>query len=158
MEANQHTSRRYLTKNVNEELNERLTFGQRVADNISSFGGSWPFIIIFTLALFIWVFYQTLIARNRGFDPYPYILLNLILSCLAAIQAPIIMMSQNRHSQRDRIKADLDYEINLKAELEIEHIQLELDTIREKQDLAVTKSLDEIKSILNAIEQHVKRS
>ncbi len=158
MGANQHTSKRHLAKNVNEELNERLTFGQRVADKLSSFGGSWPFILLFMLALFIWIFYQTLVARNRGFDPYPYILLNLVLSCLAAIQAPIIMMTQNRHSQRDRIQADLDYEINLKAELEIEHIQLELDTIREKQDLAVTKSLNEIKSMLSNLEQQIKKS
>ncbi len=139
---------RYLSKNINEEFREQLTIGQKAADKIASFGGSWPFIFIFSFALFLWVFYQTIIAHNKGFDPYPYILLNLFLSCLAAIQAPVIMMSQNRQAHKDRLQADHDYEINLKAEQEIERIQEELDSIKQTQSLDVKKSLEEIKSLL----------
>ncbi len=97
--------------------------------------------------------YQTAIAHNKSFDPYPYIFLNLILSCLAAIQAPIILMNQNRQAQKDRLQADHDYEINLKAEKEIAHLQEELNLIKETQNSAMLKSLDEIKSLLKQINQ-----
>ena len=139
----------YLSKNINKEFRKQLTIGQKAADKIASFGGSWPFLFLFAFALFLWIFYQTIVAHNKGFDPYPYILLNLFLSCLAAIQAPVIMMSQNRQAHKDRLQADHDYEINLKAEQEIEHIQAELDSIKQAQNLDVIKSLEEIKSLLS---------
>ena len=147
MHGAKHAKTTYLSKNINKEFSEQLTVGQRVADDVASFGGSWPFILIFMSALFLWIFYQTVIAGNRSFDPYPYILLNLMLSCLAALQAPVIMMSQNRLAQKDRLRSEHDFEINLKAEQEIEHIQQELDFIRESQDMKILKTLEEIRSL-----------
>lgn len=148
---------KYLAKNVNKEFQEQLTLGQRMADKVASFGGSWTFIFIFILALFLWMFYQTIIAYNKGFDPYPYILLNLILSTLAAIQAPVIMMSQNRQAKKDRLQADHDFEINLKAEKEIEHMQEELDFIKKTLSLSVEKNIEEISSLLFQINQHMNK-
>lgn len=104
------------------------TFGQRVADRVASFGGSWPFIIIAVSLIGAWILVN---VRQGGFDPFPFILLNLVLSCLAALQAPIIMMSQNRQAARDRIDAQHDYEVNLKAEMEIVALHTKLDEIRE---------------------------
>ena len=111
------------------------TFGQRVADRVASFGGSWTFILCFALVLVTWVVLNSVLLARRGdaFDPYPYILLNLFLSMLAAIQAPIIMMSQNRQAARDRAEATHDYEVNLKAELEILSLHEKLDQLRESQ-------------------------
>ena len=125
----------HISRNVIEELQQRLTLGQRLADRVASFGGSWPFIILFLVALVAWIVVNTLILAkwNHTFDPYPYILLNLVLSMLAAIQAPVIMMSQNRHSEKDRIDAAHDYEVNLKAELEIMSLHQKLDTLRQEQ-------------------------
>ncbi|TAK16765.1 MAG: DUF1003 domain-containing protein [Acidobacteria bacterium] len=106
------------------------TFGQRVADRVASFGGSWSFIMIAVAAIAAWVLFN---ARGAAFDPYPFILLNLILSCTAALQAPIIMMSQNRQAARDRADAQHDYEVNLKAEMEIVALHTKLDEIREEK-------------------------
>jgi uncharacterized membrane protein len=112
-----------------------LTFGQRVADKVASFGGSWPFIGLFGLFLAIWITTNVVMLLNHRhpFDPYPYILLNLILSMLAAIQAPVIMMSQNRQADHDRTEAANDYEVNLKAELEIMALNQKIDMLREQQ-------------------------
>jgi uncharacterized membrane protein len=115
------------TKNLNLEYEQQLTTGQRMADKIADFGGSWPFIGIFSVVLFLWMLLNSVLLITKPFDPYPFIFLNLILSCLAAIQAPIIMMSQNPQEERDRIQAEHDYQINLKAELEIRHLHEELD-------------------------------
>jgi len=125
----------HISRNVLEEHQQRLTPGQRLADRVASFGGSWPFILLFLAALAAWVILNTFILAgwNRTFDPYPYILLNLVLSMLAAIQAPVIMMSQNRHSEKDRIDAAHDYEVNLKAELEIMSLHQKLDMLRQQQ-------------------------
>jgi uncharacterized membrane protein len=109
---------RQVSRNVLEEADEQLTFGQRVADRVAAFGGSWPFIMLFGAMMVIWMGVN--IARAAHFDPYPFILLNLMLSTLAALQAPIIMMSQNRQSSKDKLLAENDYRVNLKAELEIE--------------------------------------
>jgi len=109
---------RQVSRNVLEEEEEKLTFGQRIADRVAAFGGSWPFIIIFATIMFIWMMIN--VVRMTNFDPYPFILLNLCLSTLAAIQAPIIMMSQNRQSSKDKLLAENDYQVNLKAEMEIE--------------------------------------
>ena len=106
-----------VSRNVLEEEEEHLTFGQRIADRVASFGGSWPFIILFTVIMLVWIGIN--VARMANFDPYPFILLNLVLSTLAAIQAPIIMMSQNRQSSKDKLLAENDYQVNLKAEMEI---------------------------------------
>jgi uncharacterized membrane protein len=96
-----------------------LTRGQKMADHVASFGGSWTFIFSFGFFLFVWILLNTAFLLNKGYDPYPFILLNLILSCIAALQAPIIMMSQNRQEEKDRERSKLDYMINLKSELEI---------------------------------------
>ncbi|MCJ7435174.1 MAG: DUF1003 domain-containing protein [Anaerolineales bacterium] len=127
--------RRHVARNINKEFDDQLTFGQRVADKVASFGGSWTFIIIFASILVTWVILNSVIlARyNDTFDPFPYILLNLFLSMLAAIQAPVIMMSQNRLSVKDRLDAAHDYEVNLKAELEIANLHQKFDELREKQ-------------------------
>lgn len=114
-----------------------FTFGQRLADKIASFGGSWKFIIIFGLFIFIWILANIIILMNKGFDPYPFILLNLILSCLAALQAPVIMMSQNRQEEKDRERSKQDYMVNLKSELEIRMLHEKIDhlIVHQQQEL-----------------------
>ncbi|MER2998365.1 DUF1003 domain-containing protein [Pontibacter populi] len=121
---NQHE---LLSSNIETELSENLTFGERVSDKIASFGGSWTFIIIFFSFIFLWMAINVYFMATRPFDPYPFILLNLILSCLAAIQAPIIMMSQNRKEAKDRQRSEYDYQVNLKAELEIRLLHEKID-------------------------------
>ncbi len=117
-----------LSKNINAEYDSRLTLGERLADRIADFGGSWKFIGIFAAVLFSWMAVNSVaLFWKKPFDPYPYIFLNLILSCLAAIQAPIIMMSQNRQEARDRLQAEHDYRVNLKAELEIRTLHEKMD-------------------------------
>ncbi|MGE0822432.1 MAG: DUF1003 domain-containing protein [Candidatus Binatia bacterium] len=116
-----------ISTNVNVEFDRRLTLGERVADTVAEFGGSWSFICIFAAVLFGWIGVNSLVMRTQPFDPYPYILLNLVLSCLAAIQAPVIMMSQNRQEAKDRLRGEHDYRVNLKAEIEIRHIIAMLD-------------------------------
>jgi uncharacterized membrane protein len=116
-----------LSTNINIEYDKQLTFGERLADRIADFGGSWRFIGIFAALLLLWVALNSTFLIRKPFDPYPYIFLNLILSCLAAIQAPVIMMSQNRQEAKDRLRSEYDYRINLKAELEIRHLQEKLD-------------------------------
>lgn len=119
-----------VARNVNVEEEERLTVGQRIADRVAVFGGSWTFIISFGFILLFWMGLNAYLAFH-AFDPFPFILLNLVLSTLAALQAPVIMMSQNRQASKDRLKADLDYEVNLKAELEVAHLHEKTDRIYE---------------------------
>lgn len=117
-----------LSENINEEFDATRTLGERVADRIASFGGSWTFISIFGFVLLSWMAVNSFqFIFDRAFDPYPYILLNLVLSCLAAIQAPIIMMSQNRQAAKDRLSQESDYQINLKAELQIRQLNTRLE-------------------------------
>jgi uncharacterized membrane protein len=123
-----------VSHDTNVEHDETLTFGQRLADRVASFGGSWTFMIAFGTVLLCWVALNTFLL-SHAFDPYPYILLNLFLSMLASIQAPIIMMSQNRQSAKDRLDAAHDYEVNLKAEIEIMALHEKLDEMR-SQDIA----------------------
>lgn len=127
--------RTHISRNTNREFEDERTFGQRLADRIAAFGGSWTFIIIFGASLVTWVALNSYILARRGgaFDPYPYILLNLFLSMLAALQAPVIMMSQNRQAAKDRLDAAHDYEVNLKAELEICGLHDKLDELREQR-------------------------
>jgi uncharacterized membrane protein len=122
-----------LSNDISKQFEKELTFGERLSDHIASFGGSWRFIILFGAVLLLWIVLNAVFLLNRGFDPYPFILLNLILSCLAAIQAPIIMMSQNRAEARDRLRAENDYKVNLKAELEIRHLHEKIDHLLQRQ-------------------------
>ena len=122
-----------LSSNLSKQFETKLTFGERLSDRIASFGGSWRFIILFGAVVFGWIILNAIFLLGRGFDPYPFILLNLILSCLAALQAPVIMMSQNRVEARDRLRAENDYKVNLKAELEIRHLHEKLDHLLRKQ-------------------------
>lgn len=124
--------RTQVSRNVNVEEEERMTLGVRVADKVASFGGSWTFIIIFGVIMLAWVVLNTAALFRDHFDPYPYILLNLFLSMTAAIQAPVIMMSQNRQAAKDRLQADLDYQVNLKAELEVAALSRKVDHLHER--------------------------
>ncbi|HEX2079836.1 MAG TPA: DUF1003 domain-containing protein [Longimicrobium sp.] len=122
--------RRSVARDVHQDYLDQRTFGERMADRIAAFGGSWPFIGLFALFLAVWIVLNS-VPRKEAFDPYPYILLNLLLSTLAALQAPVIMMSQNRQATRDRMNAAHDYEVNLKAEVEIRALHDKLDALRE---------------------------
>ncbi|EOS8057810.1 MAG TPA: cyclic nucleotide-binding protein [Enterococcus sp.] len=122
-----------ISQNLNTTINQKATFDQKSADAIAKFGGSWPFIFLFVVILGSWILLNTLHFLGLSFDRYPFILLNLVLSCLAAIQAPIIMMSQNRQATRDRIAADHDYQTNLKAELEISLLHEKIDYLMSQQ-------------------------
>jgi len=142
-----------IAQNVNRVFDEQLSFGERLSDRISAFGGSWPFIILFGLTLTIWITLNSVFLARRPFDPYPYILLNLVLSMLAAIQAPVIMMSQNRQAAKDRVAAAHDYEVNLKAELEIMGLHDKLDELRQQH---LTKFLERQEHQLELIEKLVR--
>ena len=134
--AHHITERTPISTNVFQDLSKRSTFGQKMADRVASFGGSWTFIAIFMGVMVIWIFLNSfiLVKLIKGsFDPYPYILLNLVLSMLAAIQAPIILMSQNRQAYKDRLSAEHDYEVNLKAELEIIALHEKIDSLKDEQ-------------------------
>jgi len=120
-------------RDVSEEYAGRLTLGQRVADKVASFGGSWPFIFCFIGVMMVWISLNSVHLMRKPFDPFPFILLNLLLSCLAAIQAPVIMMSQNRGEARDRLRAEHDYAVNLKAELEIRGLSARIDELLRHQ-------------------------
>ncbi|KPK35096.1 MAG: hypothetical protein AMK70_06065 [Nitrospira bacterium SG8_35_1] len=127
------TQHEILSTQVDEIFESGLTFGQRLSDRMARFGGSWQFIIIFAGILFGWVTVNTTALLIKPFDPFPYIFLNLLLSCLAAIQAPIIMMSQNRQEAKDRLRVMHDYQVNLKAELEIRQLHQKLDHLLSNQ-------------------------
>jgi uncharacterized membrane protein len=122
-----------LAENVDAQFQKKLSLGERLADQIADFGGSWTFIALFGGFILIWIAINTVVLILRPFDPYPFILLNLMLSCLAAVQAPIIMMSQNRQEARDRLRSENDYRVNLKAELEIRHLHEKLDHLLQHQ-------------------------
>src|SRR3989454_670471 len=128
--ASQQLVRLRASRNPNEVIEEEATFGERIADSVARFGGSWTFIIAFAVAIVIYTGINSTLHRS-AWDPYPFILLNLFLSMLAAIQAPVIMMSQNRQDSRDRIRSELDYQVNLKAELEIMQLHEKFDRLRE---------------------------
>jgi uncharacterized membrane protein len=136
-----------LLQNIDQPQDEQLTLGQRLADRVARFGGSWKFISWFAVVLFVWIIINLILTGRSRFDPYPFILLNLLLSCLAAIQAPVIMMSQNRQAARDRLAAAYDYEVNLKAELEIMALHEKLDRLRGEE-------LHRLVSQLEAIVRH----
>ena len=149
-----------ISRNTNKVFDENLTFGQRLADKVASFGGSWTFIIIFGVILLSWVVLNSiiLVRYNKAFDPYPYILLNLFLSTLASIQAPVILMSQSRQALKDRLDAEHDYEVNLKAELEILGLHQKVDEIRESKwaDLILMQQ-EQIRMLTKLVEKNEVR-
>jgi CRP/FNR family transcriptional regulator, cyclic AMP receptor protein len=131
LHAHQQLVRNRATRNVNEIIDEEMTFGNRVADEVAKFGGSWTFIILFGVVLMIYAG-TNIVLKGRAWDPYPFILLNLFLSMLAAIQAPVIMMSQNRQDTKDRLRGELDYEVNRRAESEIQGLAKKLNLLTDK--------------------------
>ncbi|WP_432670830.1 DUF1003 domain-containing protein [Flavobacterium sp. SM2513] len=143
-----------LSEQLDDEL-KQISFGQKIADRVASFGGSWTFILTFLGLLTVWILVNVFLLVNKGFDPYPFILLNLILSCVAALQAPVIMMSQNRTEERDRERARKDYMINLKSELEIRILHDKIDHLilhQEQSMLEIQKvQLDMMKEILEQL-------
>ncbi|GAB2955300.1 DUF1003 domain-containing protein [Hymenobacter coalescens] len=157
-------ARSTLTDKLEDDA-DPLTLGQRLADRIADFGGSWPFILSFFGVLLTWIGLNAWVLRNRGFDPYPFILLNLLLSCLAALQAPVIMMSQNRQEEKDRQRAKKDYMINLKAELEIRMLHEKLDhlLLHQQQDMLEIQRIqvdmmNDILARMEALRPHVRAS
>lgn len=146
-----------LSENIRDDIDGSLTFGQKVADKIADFGGSWTFIITFFSFILIWMSINIWLLAAKPFDPYPFILLNLILSCLAAIQAPIIMMSQNRQEQKDRQRSEHDYKINLKAELEIKLLSEKIDhllVLQSKKLLEIQEiQTDYLEDLMNEIKK-----
>ena len=135
---------------------DKLSKGQMISDKVANFGGSWAFIISFFVVLLIWIAFNTLALNNLIFDPYPFILMNLILSCIAALQAPIIMMSQNRQEEKDRKRSENDYLINLKSELEIRALNQKIDLLLEEQIKILFDSQAKQLEILKNIEQKMK--
>jgi uncharacterized membrane protein len=125
--------RELLSKDINIEFERDLSLGERLADKVAEFGGSWRFILGFSAVVMVWIVANSIALLQSPFDPFPYILLNLVLSCLAAIQAPVIMMSQNRQDAKDRLRSEYDYKVNLKAELEIRHLNERIDLLLRHQ-------------------------
>ena len=165
------TGKQYLTDRLHTDTSEaKGTFGERLADKVASFGGSWTFILYFAGFMVIWMGINGFLLNDKGFDPYPFILLNLCLSCLAAIQAPVIMMSQNRKEQRDRRRAEDDYLTNLKAEIEVRLLQKKLEqllgsqrnlvktTQKEEADTlrVLQASIESLKETVEGLCQHMK--
>lgn len=142
------SERQTIARDVNRSFDEKLTYGQRLADKVAEFGGSWTFIMLFALVLVAWVVANTVAL---AFDPYPFIFLNLVLSMLAAVQAPIIMMSQNRQAARDRLDAAHDYEVNLKAEIEIMALHEKFDQLRSNELKALIEKQQEQLEILSSL-------
>jgi len=154
---NSVTGNTTLTDKIDGEDSKELTIGQKIADKVASFGGSWTFIISFLVFIIIWISINVFWFLNKGYDPYPFILLNLILSCIAALQAPVIMMSQNRQEEKDRARARKDYMINLKSELEIRTLHEKIDHFimdQQQELLEIQKvQLDIMNDILKKIER-----
>ncbi|MFB0948332.1 MAG: DUF1003 domain-containing protein [Spirosomataceae bacterium] len=145
-----------IVDNLVNQPQEVLSRGQSISDKVATFGGSWKFIIIFGIILVIWIVVNTVVLSTKAFDPYPFILMNLILSCIAALQAPVIMMSQNRQEEKDRKRSENDYLINLKAELEIRSLHQKIDLLLEEQIKLLFESQASQLEILKSIEQKLK--
>lgn len=143
-------NRQHWTRDPNQAFDAQTTFGGRIADRVASFGGSWTFIGLFAIVMISWMAMNQ--EMGRPFDPYPYILLNLVLSCLAALQAPVIMMSQNRQAARDRSDARSDYEVNVRAEMEIAAVHTKLDLLREQEWMRLVQAIEAQQRTLEAIQ------
>lgn len=141
-----------IIQNLLNPPKEILTKGQKISDKVARFGGSWAFILSFFIILIVWIIYNVTAPKGDEFDPYPFILMNLILSCIAALQAPIIMMSQNRQEEKDRKRSENDYLINLKAELEIRSLNQKLDLLLQEQIKVLFESQAKQMEILKRIE------
>ena len=153
--------KQHISRNINTDFDESLTFGQRIADKVASFGGSWTFILSFLFILILWIILNSvlLVRSGNAFDPYPYILLNLVLSMIASLQAPIIMMSQNRQAAKDRLDATHDYEVNLKAEWEIMALHEKMDALREQQwQELVAMQQEQIRLLTTLLQQSGQQS
>jgi uncharacterized membrane protein len=155
---NSLTDNTTLTDKIDVEDHQTLTIGQKVADMVASFGGSWTFIISFGIFIFIWINVNVFWFVNKSFDPYPFILLNLILSCLAALQAPVIMMSQNRQEEKDRERAKKDYMINLKSELEIRILHEKIDHFIMDQQQELLELQETQLEMMNDILKQLKKT
>jgi uncharacterized membrane protein len=143
-----------VSENVDKEFTSNLTIGEKLSDSIASFGGSWKFIIMFAVIILVWISINSYALFTKTFDPYPFILLNLVLSCLAALQAPIIMMSQNRQEARDRNRSEQDYKINLKAELELRQLHQKVDHLLVQQ----WERMAEIQAIQMEMMEEIKKT
>jgi uncharacterized membrane protein len=145
-----------IVENLLNPPKDFLTRGQKISDKVARFGGSWAFIISFFIVLIVWIIYNTTAIKQDEFDPYPFILMNLILSCIAALQAPIIMMSQNRQEEKDRQRSENDYLINLKAELELRSLHQKIDLLQEEQIKTLFDSQAKQLEILKSIQQKLE--
>ncbi|MFZ4784009.1 MAG: DUF1003 domain-containing protein [Flavobacteriales bacterium] len=146
-----------ITENLLHPPQEVLSPGQKISDKVATFGGSWAFIISFFVVLIAWIIYNSIALTQNQFDPYPYILMNLILSCIAALQAPIIMMSQNRKEEKDRKRSENDYMINLKAEIEIRSLHNKIDVLVEEQIKVLFDSQARQLEILKKIQEAINK-
>jgi uncharacterized membrane protein len=146
-----------ITENLLHQPKEILSKGQSISDKVALFGGSWKFIISFSAILSIWILFNTFAPNREHFDPYPFILMNLVLSAIAALQAPIIMMSQNRKEEKDRKRNENDYLINLKAELEVRSLHQKIDLLLEEQIKVLFDSQATQLDILKRIEEKVNK-
>lgn len=155
-----HSERKHVSRDINQEFADNLPLGQRLADKVASFGGSWTFVIIYCAAVLVWVLLNFWLAARQGktFDPYPFILLNLVLGMVASLQAPVIMMSQNRQEDKDRLDATHAYEVNLKAEMEILGLHEKVDHLREQQwTELIARQQEEIRLLTSIVNQLEKK-
>ena len=150
--------RRTITRDTNVVHAERMSTGQRIADAMARLGGSWSFILSFIVFLFAWTVGNAYLLHTDAFDPYPFIFLNLVLSMLAALQAPVIMMSQNRQTERDRLDAAHDYEVNLKAEIEIMALHEKFDEMRHQEIVALRGEMAEMRAMLARIDARLNEA
>lgn len=145
-----------IIQNLINPPKEILTSGQKISDKVARFGGSWAFILSFFIILIIWILYNTISPKPDNFDPYPFILMNLILSCIAALQAPVIMMSQNRQEEKDRKRGENDYLINLKSELQIRSLHKKMDLLLEEEIKVLFQSQAKQMEILKELQQQIE--
>ena len=150
------TEEKLIVENLLHPPKETITTGQSISDKVARFGGSWKFIIFFSVILFSWILFNTLVPAPENFDPYPFILMNLVLSAIAALQAPIIMMSQNRKEEKDRKRSENDYLINLKAELAVRSLHQKMDLLIEEQIKILFDSQGKQLELLKNIENEIK--
>lgn len=151
------TEEKLIIENLQHPDDEKLTRGQRISDRVAKFGGSWKFIIWFMSVLGAWIIFNALAMGVWRFDPYPFILMNLVLSCIAALQAPVIMMSQNRQEEKDRMRGENDYLVNLKAEIQIRSLQQKMDLLLEEQIKTLFETQEKQFKLLKEIDQKITR-
>lgn len=145
-----------IIENLVNPPKEMLSSGQKISDRVARFGGSWAFIISFFIILLIWIIFNTVTPKTDNFDPYPFILMNLILSCIAALQAPVIMMSQNRQEEKDRKRSENDYLINLKSELQLRSLHKKMDLLLEEEIKVLFQSQAKQMEILKTLQQQIE--